>query len=175
MHRASLDSRLKHGVRHALSWGDHRAMRHKRFRYWAFNTMLRMRAGQMRHVYYRQQPKDRDLTSEMLANKEARRALVKRMVVVTQDIPGTLGERMGMRADLERMVDQIEAETAAAGINNGKGRLPSFFLTFTCAVYKWHQLHEMLERLMTPEQLQGRKPFSELSEEERRSRFPRFI
>lgn len=34
---------------------------------------------------------------------------------------------MGMRADLERMVDQIEAETAAEGVNNGKGRLPSFF------------------------------------------------
>ena len=34
--------------------------------------MLRMRAGQMRHADYRQQPKDRDLTSEMLASTEAR-------------------------------------------------------------------------------------------------------
>ena len=76
-----------------------------------------------------------------------------------------------MRADLERMVDQIEAETSAAGTNGGKGCLPSFFATFTCAVYKWEQLHIMLELVMPPESLRVRVPMSELSVEEQRRRY----
>jgi hypothetical protein len=38
-------------ARHVMLWGDHRAMRHRRFRYWVFNTWLRKRAAQMRQVY----------------------------------------------------------------------------------------------------------------------------
>lgn len=48
--------------------------------------MLRTRAGQVRHVYYSQHHTDRDLTPDMLASKEARRALAKHMVVVNQNI-----------------------------------------------------------------------------------------
>ena len=50
---------------------------------------------------------------------------------------------MGMRGDLERMVDQIEAETARG---EAKGRLPALYVTMTTAIYKWHQLHEMIEK-----------------------------
>ena len=64
-------------IRHVLLFGDHRAMRHKRFRYWAFNTWLRRQAQQMRAVYYRQNPGDKDLTPEMLRDLDTRRALVK--------------------------------------------------------------------------------------------------
>jgi hypothetical protein len=57
-------------ARHVLLFRDHRAMRHKRFRYWAFNTLQRRRAAQLREVYFRQNPGDRDLTFEMLETKE---------------------------------------------------------------------------------------------------------
>ena len=69
------------------------------------------------------------------------------------------------------MVDQIEAETAAIGDNGGQGRLPSHFATFTCAVYKWAQLHDMLEKLLPHEVVAARKPFDQLSEAEKRDRF----
>jgi len=156
-------------VKHVLLWDDHRAMRHKRFRYWAFNTMMRNKAAQMRAVFYRQNPGDKDLTMDMLQTAESRQELVKRMVVVTQNIPGTVGERMGMRADLERMVDQIEAETIDPA--TGKGRMPSCFETCTCAVYKWDQLHTMLEKLLPEHETAQRKPLAELTEEEKRTRF----
>jgi hypothetical protein len=143
-------------ARHIMLWGDHRAMRHKRFKYWVLKTWLRRRAGQMRCVYYRQHPGDKELTPGMLSTKEAKKALVARLLTVTQDLPGTVGERMGMRNDLERMVDQIETETADTGENGGKGRLPAYFATFTCAVYKWHQLHEMIEKLLPRDIDEGR-------------------
>ena len=133
--------------------------------------MMRLRARGTQRVFYRRNPGDRDLTPEMLASPEARKALISRMMVVTSDLPGTVGERMSMRADLERMVDQIEAETAAMGENGGQGRLPAYFATFTCAVYKWHQLHEMIESLLPPEEKAARKPFAQLTEEEKRERF----
>ena len=129
--------------------------------------MLRMRAGRKPSIFYRRNPGDRDLTPDMLASPEARKALVSRMMVVTSDLPGIVGERMSMRADLERMVDQIESETAAMGDNGGQGRLPAYFATFTCAVYKWHQLHEMIESLLPPEEKATRKPFLDLTEEEK--------
>jgi hypothetical protein len=41
-------------------------------------------------------------------------------------------------------VDQIEMGTAESGENVGMGRLPAGFCTFACAVYKWHQLHQVI-------------------------------
>ena len=48
-----------------------------------------------------------------------------------------------MRQKLEGMVNQIEAETADQGENNGQGRIPGGFCTLTCPVYKWEQLFEV--------------------------------
>ena len=155
-------------VRHVMLWGDHRAMTHKRFRYWALNTMLRVKAAQMRTVFYRQNPGDKDLTPEMLSTKEARQALVKKMVTVTQGIPGSMGERWAMRADLERMVQQVDYESQLA---TGEPHQPSLFETFTCAVYKWAGLHDMIEKLLPQDVVRNRKPLQELTEEEKRQRF----
>ena len=105
----------------------------------------------------------------MLASKERRREVVTRMVVVTQYLPGTVGEKMAMRGDLERMVDQLEAETTDA--NARKGRLPTLFATFTCAIYKWSQLHDLLEKMLPAAELTGRCPRQDLSEAALRERF----
>ena len=90
---------------------------------------------------------------------------------------------MGVRQDIERMVDQIEEESqesyfapgptlqAAPRVGKGAGSLPALFLTFTCAVYKWAQLHSMLEKLLLAEEVAGRVPLDKLSEEEKRKRY----
>ena len=41
-----------------------------------------------------------------------RRDLVQQMLSATSAIPGSIGERRNMRAELEAMVHQLEAETA---------------------------------------------------------------
>ena len=107
----------------------------------------------------------------MLASKERRREVVTRMVVVTQNLPGTLGEKMAMRGDLERMVDQLEADITDP--NGCKGRLPTLFATFTCAIYKWSQLHDLLEKMLPAAELEGRCPRQDLSETALRQRFYR--
>ena len=48
-----------------------------------------------------------------------------------------------MRQKLEGMVNQIEAETADQGENNGQGRIPGGFCTLTCPVHKWEQSFEV--------------------------------
>ena len=47
-----------------------------------------------------------------------------------------------MRQELEAMVHQLETETADAGENQGRGRIPAGFCTLTCPVYKWRQLFD---------------------------------
>ena len=66
-----------------------------------------------------------------------RKEVVQQMSTVARAIPGSVGERKDMRQKLESMVDQIETESADAGENGGRGRLPAGFCTFTCAIYKW--------------------------------------
>ena len=51
---------------------------------------------------------------------------------------------------LEGMVHQIEAETADLNENAGQGRIPSGFCTLTSAIYKWEQLHTVLEKSLAP-------------------------
>lgn len=72
-----------------------------------------------------------------------------------------------MRADLERMLNQIEAETAAAGVHGGKGRLTSVlshslarFASGTSCTRCWNAFYH---RISWPSE----GPSSELSEEER--------
>ena len=45
---------------------------------------------------------------------QVRRELVKQMSSVTSAIPGSIGERRNMRAEMEAMLQQVEAETARA-------------------------------------------------------------
>ena len=68
------------------------------------------------------------------------------MSATTRNLRGTPGERRKMRQELERMVHQLEAESADRGENAGEGRIPAAFCTLTSAVYKWEQLHTILRR-----------------------------
>ena len=77
-------------------------------------------------------------------DKRKRLEMVQQMSTLTNQIPGSIGERRDMRQQLEAMVHQIEAETADLGMNGGAGRIPSGFCTLTCSVYKWAQLHATL-------------------------------
>ena len=53
-------------------------------------------------------------TLESVMDRHVRRELVQQMSSVTSVIPGTIRERRNMRAELEAMVQQVEAETARA-------------------------------------------------------------
>ena len=89
--------------KHVMLQADGRGIRRPRFRYWLLNTLLRKRALGARAGFWRQVPGGEDLTIEMLV-KEKKRSLVRKMVGVTQAVPGTLGERLSMRSDVEAMV-----------------------------------------------------------------------
>ena len=51
-------------------------------------------------------------TLESVMDRYVRRELVQQMLSVTSGIPGTIRERRNMRAEMEAMVQQVEAETA---------------------------------------------------------------
>ena len=53
-------------------------------------------------------------TLETVMDRHVRRELVQQMSSATSAIPGSIGERRNMRAELEAMVHQLEAETARA-------------------------------------------------------------
>ena len=78
-----------------------------------------------------------------------RKKVVQQMSTVARAIPGSVGERKDMRQKLESMVDQLETESADAGEHGGRGRLPAGFCTFTCAIYKWQQLFELIMRSLS--------------------------
>ena len=88
------------------------------------------------------------------------------MVTFCGDIPATLGESLKSRQQVDRMVDQIEWETARRGGNEGLGRIPALFVTFTAAIYKWERLNRLIRRWRgLPERAEGEIPT------ERRKRF----
>ena len=66
---------------------DGRGLRHPRFRYWLLNTLLRRRALGARVGFWRQVPDGQDLAIDMLV-KEKKRSLVRKMIGVTQAVPG---------------------------------------------------------------------------------------
>ena len=53
-------------------------------------------------------------TLESVMDRYVRRELVQQMSSATSAIAGSIGERRNMRAELEAMVHQLEAETARA-------------------------------------------------------------
>ena len=138
--------------RHVLQWHDGRFMRHSRFRYWLLNTWLRMRSPGVKDVFYRVNPHARDLTVEQLQDKRRLRTLVQQMTTASGQLPGTFGEVRQMRQRLEALVEQKEAETMEFQGSARHGRIPSGFTTFSVAVYKWAQLHELLLRSYDAEQ-----------------------
>ena len=100
--------------KHVMLQADGRGLRHPRFRYWLLNTLLRKRALGARVGFWQQVPGGQDLTIDMLA-RDKKRSLVRKMIGVTQAVPGALGERLSMRSDVEAMVGQVEWETAIRG------------------------------------------------------------
>ena len=53
-----------------------------------------------------------EYTLESLVDHKVRRELVQQMSSATSAIAGSIGERRNMRAELEAMVHQLEAESA---------------------------------------------------------------
>jgi hypothetical protein len=129
--------------RYVMQWHDGRFMRHNRFRYWFLNTWLRMKTPGLRELFWRVTSGAAELTIEDLATAKQRKKLVQQMSTSAANLPGSVGERRTMRQYLEALVDQKEMETAEHEMH-GRGRLPAGFCTFTCPVYKWQQLHDLL-------------------------------
>ena len=130
--------------RYLLLWHDKRFAEHPRFRYWFLDTALRMKTPVCKDVFLRVNPDVQDLTLQDLEAPAVRRRVVQQMSTATQTVPGSIGERRRMRAELEALVEQKEDETAELGENAGKGRLPAVFTTLTASVYKWEQLHRLI-------------------------------
>ena len=104
-------------------WKDGWALSCKRFHSWCFNTLQRQVALGPRKAFWAQNPGDRTLDVETLS-KEKGKNLAARVVGVTANIPGPVGEKLKHRGDVETMLRQIEWETAKRGGNDGKGRIP---------------------------------------------------
>jgi hypothetical protein len=96
-------------------------------------------------AFWRQAPGDQDLDLNVL-RKEKKRKMIHKMLGVQSNSPGSLGEKLRHRKELEAMVDQVEWETAVFGTNEGKGRIPALFFTFTVQIYKWEQLNRLIRR-----------------------------
>ena len=97
-----------------MLWFDGRFMRHTRFRYWLLDTMLRVMSPGVQRTFFRTRKALQDYTLESLLDPALRRELVQQMSSATSAIAGSIGERRNMRAELEAMVHQVEAETARA-------------------------------------------------------------
>ena len=63
--------------------------------------------------------------------------LARQIIALEGNIPGTMGESMVARQNLERMAAHVEWEAAQRGENEGLGRIPALFATLTSPVYKW--------------------------------------
>ncbi len=137
-------------VRHVLMWHDGRALSCKRFRYWALNTLLRKSVLGPRKAYWKQCPGDAALDINTLTAEKVK-ALAGRVVGQTANVPGSVGEKLKQRGDVEAMVRQIEWETAMEGDNENRGRIPAYFITFTTAIYKWDGLSRLIRQYTKPE------------------------
>lgn len=82
--------------------------------------------------------RDIDITA---LTTESKRSLMQRMVLHCGSLPGTLGQKMMERGQLQALIDQLEWETSRRGDNNGQGRLPAAMITFTAAIYHWVTLN----------------------------------
>ena len=79
---------------------------------------------------------------------ESKKHLVNRLVSFSDQFPGSVGQKIAQKHVLEAKVNQIEWETGVRGENEGRGRLPALFMTFTSAVYKWERLNRMIRRCL---------------------------
>ena len=154
--------------RHVMQWHDGRAMRHTRFRYWLLNTILRLKTPRTRNVFYHTSAGAEDLLLSDLRDPARRKQIVQRMTTASALLPGSVGERRQMRQNLETMVDQKEVETCRSSEQEGRGRLPHGFATFTTAPYKWAHLHDMILKSYGPQERQSLEEWKKLSDAEER-------
>ena len=91
---------------------------------------------------------------------------MQRMTNSSALLPGSVGERRQMRQNLETMVDQQEVETSRSSGQEGPGRLPAGFATFTTAPYKWTHLHDMILKSYRPQERQSLEEWKKLSDAE---------
>ena len=141
---------LQAWVRHVLMWHDGRALSCKRFRYWALNTLQRKAALGCRKAFWKQCPGDATLDVDHLSREKIKK-LAARVVGQTSGIPGSVGEKLRQRGNVEAMVQQKEWETSLAGANEGLGDLPAYFITLSTAVYKWEGLNRLIRQYTRPD------------------------
>ena len=92
--------------------------------------------------------------------------IVQRVTTASAPLPGSVGERRRMRQNLETMLDQKEVETCRSSEQEGRGRLPAGFATFTTAPYKWAHLHDMILKSYGPQERQSLEEWKKLSDAE---------
>ena len=158
---------FEYWARHVFLNEDGRALRDRRFRGWVLNTRLRHEADGQKDISHREAPGARDLNLRDV-KQAAKQELVRKMILPTGSVPGTIGDAFEGRKKLNAMVDQIEWETSRRGDNDGPGRIRAIFLTFTAAIYKWARLNRLIRRWADlPETVPGETP------RDRKSMFPR--
>ena len=104
-----------------------------------------------------------------------KKQIVQRMTTATAQLAGWVGERRQMRQNLETLVDQKEVETSRSMGQEGPGRLPAGFATFTTAPYKWAHLHDMILKSYGPQERESLEEWKTLSDAEERNAAQRRI
>ncbi|KAF6834321.1 mitochondrial dna helicase [Colletotrichum plurivorum] len=123
-------------VQHAIKWKDGRFARHPRFRFVAFNTMMRRKAAG-RSVYFakhtgRQELTVEDLRSAFAEDTPESKALLNSVVRFADVLKGTRTYWQTKRNHLEACVYTLGC--------------PAVFLTFSAADYHWFHLMKHMPR-----------------------------
>lgn len=113
-----------------LRYSDGRFSRHRRFAWFAFNTIQRARAAEHSKTYVRQEVGEGHLTVEDLRTmiEEGDGALAGRMMRYGRQLRGTRAYWATRRAELTDMIDVIGT--------------PHLFITFSAADKQWEDLHK---------------------------------
>ncbi len=144
------------------------------FSYWWLNMVQRSQALSAKKWYVRDNPKSTGYTVDDLRGMSVK-ALAKKMVGYTANIPGTRASKAQLRKLILTMVKQIEIETASC--NKGRsdeaaGDIPSLFGTLTSQRYHWDDVIRIIAMV------EGIEDYKSLSKSKRRelvNKYPLFV
>ena len=154
-----------------LTWGPHVmrsrgwwAQAHMTFSYWWLNLVQRAQVLSAKKWYVRDNPKATGYTVEDLKEMGVK-ALAKKMIGYTANIPGTRASKTQLRRLILSMVRQIEIETSSVDQTSGTriaGDIPSLFGTLTTQRYHWDDVIRIIA------EVEGIDNYRELSKSKRR-------
>ena len=108
---------------------------HKRFKFWAYDRLMRHRSLSQSKVYLNQNPNDKNLTigqlKSMIGTNDSEE-LIKRMSSYCSNVTGSDSYWYKRRSELEATFEQK--------------RIATCFFTFSFADTHWHDLHRLMPK-----------------------------